>query len=167
MAATDSLLSPLDKAYYDQQQQNVQDTYNIGVARNTEAQQANKLTYDQKIAALQQTLAQRRNTLADSFAGRGLLNSGIYNYGTDNNLSLGSSYRGLPNSQLGAVQQFTQDASTSVANLINQQQTTNQALNEQNQLLGRTEQDQLASIQQARAASQVQQAVNDTVSGVG
>lgn len=167
--ATHTALDKADLAYYAQQQQAVNNTQAIGLEEQRNAQAGADLTYAQKMQALQEKLSQQQAALPDKFAARGIQNSGIYNYGGGNAQytgSLGSgwnAYRGVPGGQLGALQQFKQDAATSMNDIRNQQENVDQGYQLKTQDLNNTAQNQRNSISVTQAAQQAAQAAADAI----
>lgn len=143
--------SALD-GYYSAQQRNAYDTYQIGLSQNADAKTMSDLGYQQKLSALQDQLAQQQSTLADPYAGRGLLNSGIFNYNGAG--------------QLGAKQQFAYDSALSKQNLLAQQQGLDTQYNDKANQLGTQYQDAMSGISSTQAADNARQAITDALSGV-
>lgn len=152
MAAA-SALDPADQNYFQQQNTNTNDTYQIGLADNASAKSLSDLTYDQKLNALQDTLSQQQSQLPDSYAARGLSNSGVYNYGK---AGAGS---------LGAWQQFIANKNESLLDLNSQKFGLDSQFAQKTSDLGLTNTDNLATIAQTEAVDNAQQAAADAIAG--
>lgn len=149
--ASPSALDPLDQAYFGQQRINANDSYAIGKADNASAQTAADDSYDQKIAALDQNIAQERAQLPDKFAARGLLNSGIY---FDNNPGIGTP---------GAWQQFGINSTNAKGDLALQKLDTNNQYAQKMGDLGKAHTDTLNTINTTSAADHVGQVATDAI----
>lgn len=153
VTAAEGAIDPTLAAYYAGQRRNVADTYQIGLAQNTEQKQLTDLNYQQKLQALQNTLGQQQSQLPDPYAAKGILNSGIYNYA------------GTVPGQMGAKQQFAYNSALSLGNLRSQQNLLDQQSGQKGQQLGIQYQDSMNGIAQQSAVDQARQAVNDALTG--
>lgn len=147
-----SAVDPYLQAYYDTQRRNVSDTYQLGLAQNSEQKALTDLSYQQKLSALQDKLNNDQNVVSDPYASRGLLHSGIYNYnGTSG--------------QLGALQQFGVNKATALGNLNSQQSALDSSYGLKGQQLGTTFQTNMDNITSLSAADQARAAINDAIAG--
>lgn len=144
------------------QARNAYDTWAIGLADNQAQRGAADLAYTQKLNALQDRLTQEQNVLPDKFAARGLLHSGIWNYGSVN---AGNPYPGLPGSQLGALQQFANDSATAKGNLSSQWQNLGSQYDERQNALNTQGYDAMSGVVSTQAADQARQAITDAMNG--
>ena len=151
LKAASAAMDPLMAAYYNQQERNASDTYQIGLAQNQEQKAQTDLSYQQKMNALQDKLGQQWNALPNSYAARGLMNSGIWNWNGAG--------------QLGAKQQFAYDQFVSGSNLAQQQNQLDQQYGQKGLQLGTQYNDQLAGIKTQQAADMGRQAVSDAIAG--
>lgn len=150
---TNTTTDPYLAAYYNQQGRSIKDNYALNVSQNDENNAVQQQSYTQKLQALQSQLNQQRATLPDSYADRGILNSGIYNY------------NGGPNN-LGAWQQFQANSALSQGDLQAQKALAQQQAVANNQQLKTTTNDQLAGVRAVQAADGVKGAISDALSGV-
>jgi hypothetical protein len=169
MASSVDPTQALDQ-YYNAQTQKVNDNYAIGQINNQDAQQASDLSFAQKVAALQDHLTSTMDSLPNSFGARGLLNSGIYNYGGGgsspqfNGVGFQSN-PGLPGSQLGAWQENQYQGNTALSDLHDQQSAANKSLSDQGASLALTGQSDMNSINATEALDASRQAISNAITG--
>lgn len=80
MAYGDDPQSILDNDYYRSARRRVNDTYGMGVSQNTQQQSQLRNTFGRQKGDLVRQFADMRERLPGSFAGRGMLNSGMYQH---------------------------------------------------------------------------------------
>lgn len=139
------------------QQRNVNTTYAIGLINNKAARGQADLGFAQRIQALQNKLASEQAALPNSYAARGLLNSGIYNFA----MPSGGNF-----SNQGALQQFNSNSVNAQGNLVNQQAAADQGYDYGNDSLGLAWTDASSDIPGQSAADTTTQAIADAVKGV-
>ena len=154
LTAADPFTSP--------QSRNAYDSWAIGLADNAAQKGGTDLAYTQKLNALQDRLNQEQNVLPDKYAARGLLHSGIWNYGSVN---AGNPYPGLPGSQLGGMQQFAYDSGLAKQNLSDQQQNLDSQYDERQNALNTQGYDAMSGVLSTQAADQARQAISDALAG--
>lgn len=151
--AANSTTDPYMAAYYALQTQNVNDNYALQNVQNKDAANLANISFQQKIQALQEKLAQEQDTVSDPYANRGLLNSGIYNWNG--------------HGQLGALQQFAHNSAEALSNLAQQQNATASSYADKGTALSTATSDQVNGLKQLQAADQARSAINDAVSAGG
>lgn len=139
------------------QQRNVNTTYAIGLINNNAKKAQSDLGFQQRIQALQDKLDTEGAQLPNSFAARGLLNSGVYNF---------DSVPGGNFANLGAKQQFALNSAQSLGNLNAQQTSADTGFDEGNSSLGLAWSDASSAIPGVSASDATQQAIADAVKGV-
>lgn len=154
MAGANSL-DPFAQDYYNAARRRVDDTYQIGLTNNNDRQQQADMTFQQRLQGLQDRLDQERNQLPDAYAAHGLINSGIYNYGSQPGQSGG----------MGALQRFQLNYNTQLGDLRNQQTSVDTQYGHQGQQLGQTYHDQLGALSTQQADDVARQSIADAISG--
>jgi hypothetical protein len=137
------------------QTQNVRDTYGAQLAQNGYAKTMADNSFSQKMQALQEKLSQENNTFRDTYGGRGLLNSGIYNFQSPNYANM------------GAEQQFAHNYGESLGNLGLQKSTSDAAYTDKGSQLANTESHQLQGVASLQAPDVTRGAINDAISAGG
>lgn len=150
-AATD----PYTAAYYTDQRHKIADSYSIGLTDSLQKKQQADLSWSDRLQQLGQQLGIQRQQFGDRFAQRGLLDSGIYNYGSGSRQSGG----------LGALQQFTTDAGRQMSTAQDMSADVDNQYNTQRAQLGSTRDDQLNTLDGLETADQARQNIASSISG--
>lgn len=150
-AATD----PYTGAYYSDQRQKINDSYQIGLLDSQQKQAQAGLSWQDRIAQLQQTLGNQRQQFGNRFAQRGLLNSGVYNYGSKVGETGG----------LGALQQFQSDAGRQMNTANSMYADVNNQYGGQQQQLGTVHTNELNSLNNLETADAARQSIANSING--
>lgn len=127
----DALLNPEELSYFRTARRRVQDTYGLGAAQNAYEQGAASNAYARSLGDLTRQFDQVRSKLPWNYAGRGMLNSGLYqkglaDYGQDRLRSFGN-LRGSYEDQMGgfnlAAQQLAAVKTAGASDIEEQEQS--------------------------------------------
>jgi hypothetical protein len=154
-------LDPYTGAYYADQRQKISDSYQIGLADNEQKKQQADLSWQDRIAQLDQKLGLENNQFGDKFAQRGLLNSGIYNYGSQSGQNAD-----LARGQGGALQQFQWNTAEQNQAANAQQQNVDDQYATQQKELGGTYTNESNSLNNMETAAGGTQTTDNSINNI-